>query len=77
MTGETPETKSELNQVERAEAAVKRMEELDHKIEENLKTLTELTTRNILGGNSEAGSAPIPPKVETPKEYKDRILRGG
>ncbi len=30
----------------------------------------------IISGQAEAGQAPPAPKVETPKEYKDKLMRG-
>lgn len=36
----------------------------------------KLEAEEMLGGDSDAGQTQEPGKEETPKEYKDRILRG-
>ena len=47
---------------------------------EQKKLATEqmkLVTEQILSGRSAAGQTPVPPKEETPVEYKNRIMRNG
>jgi len=43
------------------------------KIRDELKQLRSI---EILSGKADAGVQPVPKKEETPKEYKDRVLRG-
>lgn len=44
--------------------------------EKLLQEEKELKAIKIIGGDSPAGSAPVEKKEETPKEYKDRIMKG-
>ena len=62
-----------LDKVERAENAIKRMEELEKNIDEKTKVLQDLRATKILGGQTDAGIQTEKPKEETPKEYNDRI----
>lgn len=66
----------EADFVSRAEQAVK---QLDAKLAETKEILAKnqaAEARLILGGQSVAGQ-PVQQREETPKEYKDRIMRGG
>jgi len=67
---------SPVDKVERAESAVKRLEEAEKRIDEKIAQLTELKADAILGGTA---GGHIEPKVveETPKQYAERIMRGG
>ena len=56
----------------RLEESKKIAERLEHANAEAV----ELMTRTILGGKSSSVPPPVV-KEETPKEYKDRIMRGG
>lgn len=76
------EEKKEINKenglsvLERAEALNKALEEKLNRMQEETKKLEELKAVSILSGKTEAGQVQEKPKVETAKEYKDRILRG-
>lgn len=67
---------SPLNALDRAEAIASRMEAANQRAEELLKANTEIATRNILGGRSEAGQPQALPAEITPKEYAQKALRG-
>lgn len=62
--------------LEKGESIAKRIEEANKKSEDILNRQQELATRNLLGGNTVSTGEPQV-QEETPKEYKDRILRGG
>jgi len=52
---------------------------LDNSIAESKKIadeLRELGAKEMLGGGTNAGQTKEKPKVETPKEYADRVLKG-
>lgn len=66
-----------LDKVDRAEAAVKRMEDLDKSLSEKIKHLEHLQSEKILGGGSEAGTAKEKPKEESPKDYVSRLNKEG
>ena len=68
------------NDASKNEEMLKRMEEQTNRLQEATRKLNEARTlaemeraEKALGGNSEGG---MPKKEETPKEYKDRIMRG-
>lgn len=61
--------------IERADTAVKRLEEENARLEANLKELKEIKARDIIGGKSETGTPD--PKEETPAEYAKRIMNNG
>ena len=63
-----------ISMIERAEQANKKGEEIAKRIEEANKRAEEIQTRNILGGRSDMTPAPTI-KVETAKEYADRVMR--
>ena len=71
----TEEGDNPSNMIDRAETAAttitNKMAELDKKIEYYEK----LRSEQILSGKSEAGQEPMN-RDETPKEYKDRVMRG-
>lgn len=56
---------------------VERLEKANAEAKAILERNEELAARGLLGGKSDAGVQPVEPKEETPKEYKDRIMRGG
>jgi len=70
--GDKPQSNSILDRVvkenERMEQNIKRQEEIIRKQE-------EISAKQILEGRTEAGTTPVV-KEETPKEYKDRVMRG-
>ena len=63
--------------IEKAQATAAVLKLENDRTEQLIKRQEEILVRQALGGKSEAGSAPVAPKEETPKEYKDRIMRGG
>ncbi len=67
VQSETNRTVDDIN------LAAKRMEEATEKMKvENDRTENNYAKMKV-GGRAEAGSAPVKPKEETPKEYNDRI----
>jgi len=62
--------------IERAEAVAKRMEEANLRAEELLKKNTEIYTRTVLGGRSEAGTAPTPTPVITDIQRAKALMEG-
>lgn len=77
---ETPkENKPEepVDLLTRSENIAKRIEEANKKAEEILNKNEQTLSRIMLSGRAEAGQTQQKPKEETPKEYKDRIMRGG
>jgi hypothetical protein len=67
----------EQTMVEKAYQAAERLEKANREQAELLKRMEAIESRRILGGQSVAGTPPIPPKEETPAEYAKRMLRGG
>ena len=66
----------EKSLIEQAIEAAKQMREANAERKELLDREEKLKALDILGGRSPQ-SQPIQPHVETPREYADRILRGG
>lgn len=46
-------------------------------LEKVVAELRELKAYSVLGGTTDAGEQPVKQREETPKEYKDRIMREG
>ncbi len=69
--GDKPET---TNLIEDANSAAERLEKANTKREELLNRQEILIAKQTLGGKSDAGEESK--AEETPKEYKDRIMRG-
>lgn len=63
-----------LGKIERAELAVKRMEEAEKRLDEKIATLTELQTDRLLSSTAGGHIEPVPAKIETAKEYADRVM---
>lgn len=61
------------DKVERAEEAVKRMEELYSKMKEEGDRLDNLRADKIMAGETTVNQEPS--REETPQEYKERVLR--
>ena len=70
---EEPEEKTTEEITAEANAAAERLEEANKKKAELLAREEAL---KALSGNAEAGQAPPEKKEETPKEYKDRVMKG-
>jgi hypothetical protein len=68
----------ELTLIEKAEIAAKRIEEANKKTEELLRRQEEIATKALLGGKSDAGQAPPPPKTpqEIAKDEAREYLKG-
>jgi hypothetical protein len=64
-----------LSLVDQATKAAERLEAATKKFNDIVDRQEAIAARMTLGGKSEAG-APAEPKVETAREYKDRVLRG-
>ena len=65
----------ETSIIDRTNAAAKRLEDANKKKEELISREERLHVENKLGGSAEAGIIPAKPKIETPQEYKDRVMR--
>jgi cobalamin biosynthesis Mg chelatase CobN len=63
-----------LGKIERAELAVKRMEDAEKRLDDKISRLTELEANRLLGGTAGGHVEPVPAKVETAKEYADRVM---
>lgn len=72
MVGE----EKEMDMVEKANQAAERLEKANQVQAEQIKKQEAIETRQILGGKTSAGQ-PAPVIEETPKEYAQRMLRGG
>lgn len=70
--GDKPE---KLSKIERAEAVVKRMEDGEKRLDEKIAKLTELEANRLLGSTSGGHVEAQPAKVETAKEYSDRVMK--
>lgn len=66
-----------LSLVERAEAAAKAIAAANEEQKKLLEQAERLKARDLLGGNTIAGQEQPKPVEETPKQYKDRIMKGG
>lgn len=64
----------ELSKIERAELAVKRMAEAEQRLDEKIAKLSELEANRLLGSTSGGHIEPVPAKVETAKEYAQRVM---
>lgn len=59
-----------------ANTAAERLEAATKKYQDLVERQEAIAARITLGGRSDAGRQEEPPKVETPAEYKERIMRG-
>ncbi len=71
-----PATEEPINSIDKANAAIDRMKEENDRTEALLERQEDLRASEILGGKSDAGQAPAPPKEETPKEYAAKVMAG-
>jgi hypothetical protein len=62
------------DKIERAELAVKRMEEAEKRLNEKIAQLQELEVNRLLGSTAGGHVEPQPVKVETAKEYAERVM---
>ncbi|KKL81881.1 hypothetical protein LCGC14_1990340 [marine sediment metagenome] len=68
--GSKPATTTLISQ---ADLAAERLEKANERQAELLRQQEDLEARKALGGGSEAGQAPVEPKEETSKEYRERV----
>ena len=66
--------RSERDMIKDAELAAERLERANRKMDELLNRQERLMVRETLGGKAEAGKPEK--KEESPKEYKERVMRG-
>ena len=59
-----------------ASAAAERLEAATEKYKDLVERQEAVAARMTLGGRSDAGFAEKP-REETPREYKDRVMKGG
>jgi len=72
-----PESKTEpINSIDKANDAIDRMKTENDRTEELLERQEALRASEILGGKSDAGQQPEPPKEETAEEYAARVMAG-
>jgi hypothetical protein len=69
------EQPKELDKVERAEIAVKKMEEVEKRLDEKIAKLTDLQADRLLGSTAGA-HVDTKPKEESPQDYAKRISAG-
>ena len=62
--------------IDSANAAAERTEKAVKELREENDRKEEMLAKDRLGGISEAGKEPEPVKEESPKDYKDKIMRG-
>jgi hypothetical protein len=75
MTDEQPqEAKPSFLDEVKAERAS--LEKVRDEIKQNVERMEQLKAESILSGTSDAGQTPVPPHVETPKEYAERLSKG-
>lgn len=72
---EEDEENSMPQSIVQANAAAERLEKANKRLEGNLARLEAAQVEKALGGKADAGDATKPPE-ETPKEYKDKVMRG-
>jgi hypothetical protein len=72
-----PEEKEEGQHTKGFSDLLEEYKKENEKKENLLKREEELAARNLLAGKSDAGVQPTEPVEETPKEYADRIMKGG
>ena len=65
---------NERSLLEQAKEYAERIERANAESRQILAEHEKVMSMQLLGGRTNAGSAPI--KEETPKEYKDRIMKG-
>jgi cobalamin biosynthesis Mg chelatase CobN len=64
-----------LGKIERAEQAVKRMEEAEKRLDDKIARLSELEADRLLGSSAGGHVEPVPAKMETAKEYAEKVMR--
>lgn len=64
------------NMVDTARLLVKEIKDERIRLTEEREALQMAQAKEILGGRSEAGHIPEPPKEETPEEYAKKVMSG-
>jgi hypothetical protein len=62
------------DKIERAELAVKRMEEAEARLDSKISKLQELEVNRLLGSTAGGHIEPQAARPETAKEYADRVM---
>lgn len=75
QVGDNGDKPHQPDKIERAELAVKRMEEAEKRLDDKIAKLTELETNRLLGSTAGGHIEAQPAKVETAKEYSDRVMK--
>jgi len=70
------EVVEEKTKEQEAEETLKTIRETNKEIKAEIAEQEELKAKVALGGQTEAGRAPIEKKPETDKEYTERFLKG-
>jgi len=65
-----------INPLDRADAQIKRMSELDKSLGEKVEKLSQLEARQVLSGRATAGQAKVAKAKETPEEYAEKFKKG-
>ena len=73
---EKPKEENPYIGLEEAKQIANEMREANKERKELLEREERFRAQMILAGRSDAGQIPQPPKEETAKEYKDRVMRG-
>ena len=71
------EKKEDVNPIEEAKKILEETKKTLVQITDERKRIEKATAEMLINGRSYAGQTPPKPAEETPKEYKDRIMRGG
>lgn len=74
LANDNGNTEKTLDKVERAELAVKRIEEGEKRLDEKLKQLQDLEANRLLGSTAGGHVEVKPVKEETAKEYANRVM---
>ena len=73
---EEPKETSKIPAIEDAHKAASELRAENERLEKNIKELKEIKTYEALGGSSLGAPQEEVKKEETPKEYKDRVMKG-
>jgi hypothetical protein len=65
-----------ISPIEEARRVAKEVRDATAELRRVLDEAKQEQVKEILNGKAEAGQIPAPPAVETPAEYKNRVLSG-
>lgn len=71
------EQQQPLSSLEEAKKVLAEMRAENDRREKLLERDERLRAEQLISGKADAGQPHLPPKEETPLEYKNRVLRGG